>query len=274
MKLFTSAASVVSSRLGRDSLLVSTLRPAYIRALDFLYAESGMKVRVGDEILNICPRACNFAQVESDVYAYLRANIRPGDTVLDVGAYLGVYAMLSARQAGPQGRVIAFEPTTTSLPFLHRHLVMNGLQNRVRVLACAVGRRSGVVEFYEHTDAYRNSVGVQDPHAPSGAVIRVPMLSIDEACAMFDLQPDLIRIDVQGLEAEVLQGAAQTIRQRPQLKIIIEVHPQLWPLHGLNEKSFKDQLSELGLLANTPNGNPAAFLPDAHLVLQTKKQHY
>jgi FkbM family methyltransferase len=268
MKWLTSSMAAVGSFLGRNTPLISALRPTYDRVLDFLYAESGMEVHVHEETLKICPRVRNFVQVESDVYAYLHAHIRPGDTVLDVGAYLGVYAMLSARKAGPQGQVIAFEPTSTSLPFLHRHLVMNGLQNRVHVLACAIGCSSAVVEFYEHSDAYLNSVGTKDPAATASTMIRVPMLSIDEVCTMFNLQPDLIRIDVQGFEAEVLRGAAQTIKNRPQLKIIVEVHPQLWALHNLDETKFKAQLRDLGLSTQAPNGGPATYLPDAHLVLQ------
>lgn len=268
MNWFTTAAAAVSSHLGRNAPLVKRWRPTYDQALDFLYARSGMEVHVGEETLRVCPRVRNFAQIESDVYAYLHAHIRPGDTVFDVGSFLGIYAMVSARRTGPRGLVVSFEPTTTSLPFLHRHLVMNGMQTRVRVLACAVGRRSGTVEFFEHGDAYLNSVGVQDPSAAVGDTVQVPMLSIDEACALFGWKPDVIRVDVQGLEAEVLQGAKLTIAKHPELKIIIEIHPQLWALHALDEAKFKAQLHDLGLDACAPDGGPPAYFPDAHLVLR------
>lgn len=229
-----------------------------------------METLVGDETFKISPRVRNFAQVEREVYDFLRANIRHGATVLDVGSYLGIYAMISARLIGPRGLVVAFEPTATSLPFLHRHLAMNGVQDRVRVLACAVGRRAGMVDFFEHPDAYLNSVGVKDPTASSAAAVRIPMLSIDEACELFQLSPDLIRVDVQGLEVDVLQGAAQTIKDHPHLKIIVEVHPHLWPLHDLDEAKFQAQLNDLGLTASVPAGGPPVWSPDAHLVLESR----
>jgi FkbM family methyltransferase len=241
----------------------------YDRALDFLYAESGLAVAAGPETFLVCPRARNFVSLEADVYTYLKANVRPGNTVLDIGAFLGLYAIVSARFAGAAGRVIACEPTPSSLPLLYRHLAMNRVQQTVTTLPCAVGKLHGGVELFQHREAYRNAVGVKDPIAGDAAVaVRVPMLSIDEICALFELRPDVIRMDVQGLESEVLEGAAQTIGSCPMLKIIVEIHPQLWPSHGLTVQKFRRQVTQLGLTDTAPDGTVAAYSPDAHVVLQ------
>jgi hypothetical protein len=81
----------------------------------------------------------------------------------------------------------------------------------------------------------------------------------------------VIRIDVQGLGAAVLQCAAQTIMAHSNLKIIVEVHPQLRPMHGLDETSFKAELRDLGLTAQAPDGGTTAYLHDAHVVLQSAR---
>lgn len=274
MGILLNAAAAISSRLGRGSTLIKTARPLYNRVLDFLYAETGTSATVGGETFSVCRQARNYVSLETDVYQYLKENIRPGSTVLDVGSFIGLYAILAARWTGKKGRVLTFEPTPTTLPVLHQHLAMNHVLGIVTPLACAIGRTHGVVEFFQHDEPYRNSVGTSDPDVVGNvSSVQVPMLSIDEACTLFAVKPDVMRIDVQGLEAEVLRGAKQTIQQCPHLKIIVEVHPQLWHLHDLDEAKFRALLKDLDLNASSPEGGPAVYAPDVHVVLQRTPEH-
>lgn len=270
MYLISNFAAAISSRLGRDSRIIRVARPLYNQILDFFYAETGIPVTAAGENFLVCRQARNFVSLEQDVYTYLKANVCPGDTVIDVGSFIGLYAILSARLTKKSGRVFAFEPTPTILPLLHRHLAMNRVQGIVTPLSCAIGSTHGAVEFFQHDEPYRNSVGTSDPDVLTGTdTVQVPMLSIDDICTLFDVKPDVMRIDVQGLEAEILQGARKTIKQFPKLKIIIEVHPQLWSLHALDEAIFCNLLNDLGLVAYAPDGGPAIYAPDVHVVLRS-----
>lgn len=69
--------------------------------------------------------------------------VRPGMTVVDIGAFLGQYTLLAARQIGPAGQVYAFEPDPRNLPFLLRNIERNGLRDRVVPVPYAAADRSG-----------------------------------------------------------------------------------------------------------------------------------
>ena len=73
----------------------------------------------------------------------LEEHVAPGSVALDVGAYIGIHALLMGRLAGPQGRVYAFEPQRKVYRELRRNIEFNGLAN-VTALRYAVGARPGL----------------------------------------------------------------------------------------------------------------------------------
>jgi hypothetical protein len=76
-------------------------------------------------------------------------------------------------------------------------------------------------------------------------------------------------MDVQGFEHAVLSGARRVIRQgRGRLRIVLEVHPQLWPLQGVDEHGFDALLEELGLRAVPLVKSARRYEPDGHVVLE------
>ena len=146
---------------------------------------------------------------------------------------------------------------------------MNGLQERVGVLRIALGEREGEADIHEHSEPYRNAIGVTDPAGKETRQTRIVVSTIDNVCESRAFEPTLIRMDVQGMELPVLKGAARTIaRGRGRLKIVLEVHPQLWPLYGTDAVAFDRGLRELGLRARplVPRG-AGAYLPDEHVEL-------
>ena len=77
-----------------------------------------------------------------------KETVRTGQTVLDVGAFVGHYSLLAARRVGPNGRVIAIEPAPTTRRILVEHLVLNDLLDRVDVWPFAVGSSNGFAKIY------------------------------------------------------------------------------------------------------------------------------
>jgi FkbM family methyltransferase len=208
--------------------------------------------------------------VEPELWSWLQAGVRPGERVLDVGSFLGVYAVVLARWAGSSGRVLAFEPTPGILTTLKRHIEINGVADRVRVFPVALGDKEGEVSLHEHSDPYRNAVGVTDPKGSQTAISHVKVTTIDAICRQLHFAPTLLRMDVQGFEREVLLGATETIaRGHGHLRMVIEVHPQLWPLHGFDSADFDRTLLELGLRARSLLGRDGpGYEPDGHVVLE------
>lgn len=251
--------------------MVGRLRPSYEWLLDATSGRRGVEWSVNGEPLRIDPRVRRLVAkiTEPELWQYLRANVGPHERILDVGAFLGTYSIMMARWGGEDTRVLAFEPTPATLPLLRRHIALNHMTDRVEIVNRAVGAEAGFVELHEHSDPYRNAVGVSDPNGIASGVSRVALTTLDEACRERRFSPTLLRMDVQGFEHAVLRGAREIIRNgRGRLRMVLEVHPQLWPMQGIDERSFDALLEELGLRAVPLLANRPRYEPDGHVILE------
>src|SRR5215470_941192 len=86
-------------------------------------------------------------QFESAEFAFVSRFLRPGMTVLDVGAHHGFYTMLASRRVGERGRVVSFEPSSRERAQLERHIRINRCNN-VTVKSVALGAEEGVGRLY------------------------------------------------------------------------------------------------------------------------------
>lgn len=137
-----------------------------------------------------------------------REHLRPGDTVLDVGAHVGYYSLLSSVFVGDQGEVWAFEPNPQNAGFLRRHVELNRRGN-VRVTQAAVAEAEGTARFDFGT-------GSGTGYLAEGGALEVRTVRLDDFCRDHGLRVSAVKIDVEGAEMAVLEGAAETIRrERP-----------------------------------------------------------
>ena len=144
-----------------------------------------------------------FERAEQDVFT---RTIRPGDVVYDLGANVGFYTLLAAKLAGPTGRVVAFEPVPRNLGYLRRHLALNHCED-VTVVAAAVSDRSGTARF---RDGPAHTVGTLATDGGSEGVYVVDVVALDNYTGA--PAPRVIKIDVEGAEADVLRGAHRVLR--------------------------------------------------------------
>jgi FkbM family methyltransferase len=174
--------------------------------------------------------------------------VRPGDMCLNVGAHMGIYALALARWTAPDGRVVAFEPNPRTRAALVRHVTLNGVSDRVDVLAQAVGDAPGQATFFATDQEGFSRLGVHNPMAPYAESIPVSVTSIDELCEERGLDPDWITLDIEGLEIAALEGARKTLSKgRGRLGIVVEMHPTMWPPDG--RKRLTDVLTSFALRA-------------------------
>lgn len=159
----------------------------------------------------------------------LRRLLFPGARVIDVGANIGYYTLLFARQVAPGGSILAIEPEPRNLEELRRNIEMNKLEN-VTVLPIALGRHDGRVTV----EAGMN--GRVGPLIDGGGGVEIRRL--DE---IIDGPVDFIKVDVEGYESEVLAGASETLR-RWMPALFVEVHPQML-VAGSTVRSIFDSLA-------------------------------
>ncbi len=246
----------------------AVLQPAYAAYLSAVYGRKGLPWRVNGDALRIDPRLRWMLPHENEplLYEYLRRGISPGQAVLDIGAFLGTYAMAEARWVGPSGHVLAIEPTPWTFARLRRHVDMNGLGDRLEVRCAAVGARPGTAALRLFADEpYRNEVAaVADPEA-----IEVDVVTVDALCRAWGRFPDWIRMDVQGREFEVLEGAREVLRERRgRVGIVVEVHPEEWAGRGIGSTEAVDRFAAVGLRAVPLPGAPPLFTESAHVTME------
>jgi FkbM family methyltransferase len=149
-----------------------------------------------------------------------------GKTVYDVGGHKGHLTMFFARQVGETGNVVTFEPNPHNHATIIDHIELNGFSN-VQVLQMGLGVRQESLEFVvpdsargtaspEKQRTYADREGLQ--------VFQIDLDTMDHQIAVQNLtEPNFVKIDVEGLEMEVLRGMTQTMsKNRP--AILVELH--------------------------------------------------
>lgn len=144
--------------------------------------------------------------------------------VYDIGAHTGAYSMFFSRQVGPRGTVVAFEPNPGTFARLRRNLEINRIAN-VRPLPLALGQEAAQRAIYMLPGM--PSTASLAPEAHTRLRRRVAMAEVaalDTVAPELNLPPpDFLKIDVEGMETEVLAGATAMLRRwRPDL--LIEIH--------------------------------------------------
>ncbi|MCF0073416.1 FkbM family methyltransferase [Dyadobacter sp. CY261] len=172
---------------------------------------------------------------------FLMHYLRPEDTFVDVGANVGVYTVLAAGVAG--SKAISFEPIPSTYSKLLRNVVYNGLQDRVELLNMGVGDKEEQLVFSNSLDATNHVINTEENF--QGATTKVSVNSLDHLLA--DKTVSFLKIDVEGFEANVINGAPN-ILNRSELKVIIMETNGLSDQYEFGQNYLHDKLLGLGFL--------------------------
>jgi len=159
-----------------------------------------------------------------------------GKTIYDVGGHIGLLTMFFAREAGETGSVVTFEPNSQNYAAILDHIKLNGFAN-VRVLEMGLGSKKETLEFVVAGSA----LGTASPEKQKQyrhkdvQVTQIKVDTMDNQITVHNLpKPDFVKVDVEGLELDVLCGMTQTINNhRPEICI---------ELHGIREREVVETL--------------------------------
>jgi FkbM family methyltransferase len=195
---------------------------------------------------------------EPEETAQVKRLLRAGMTVVDAGANIGYHTLLAASLVGPDGRVIAVEPSERAAESLARTLAENGLAGRVRLECYGLGEGRGVCDLLIPPDSRRNHtpnmVWTDDENSIR---VQVSMRTIDDCLDDWGVdQIDLLKIDVEGFEAKVLRGAKVALGAGRIRAILVEFNPEAQRQAGGSVRELHNYLTELGFRDTSGGGPP------------------
>jgi FkbM family methyltransferase len=227
--------------------LYQCLRPVYESLLDGLSRGRGIRWKINGITYRVDPRQRHRLGQDYDapVAAFLRERVLPGQTILNIGANVGVYVLQCAYWSRPTGQIVAFEPNPAAREILQKHIHQNGLSSRVRIVAAAVGAKPGRAVLYAADADGMSRIGVPNQAIADKVIpINVPVMTVDEYCYDHQLVPDWLLIDIEGFEIAALSGARELIKASAgRVGIIAEMHPSVWMLSGTNREEAEMLLS-------------------------------
>ena len=163
-----------------------------------------------------------FGNYERKLLAAIRRELQPGDAALDIGANIGVVSLFCATRVGPTGRVFAIEALRQNHELLTNNIQRAGFSNVITTEHCALGEeeRTIVIRFDERTENWGNT-SLLDQTGSSQQ--EVPMRRLDQVWEKWGRpRIKLVKLDVEGLEHEVLKGAERFLKECPPAVWIVE----------------------------------------------------
>ena len=193
--------------------------------------------------------------------------LKPGHVFFDVGAHHGWDSIWTLTSVGKEGRVYSFEPSPANLSILEWHRTHNKFSQWTIIPNAVSETDSHQVDFFliDTGDSPMNSLTSGEPGKPlmSGrdiSKISIDTITLDTFCNGINLNPDLVKIDVEGAELLVLRGAAKLLREcRP--TIILAVHPY-WLPAGQSSKQIFDLFTSYGYTIYNSKGFLVEYLKE------------
>lgn len=177
-------------------------------------------------------RVGNYDNKEPDTLDWIDGTFEPGDTVFDIGANIGQYSLYAAKRLKSDVSILAFEPEALNFAKLNQNIVLNGMVETIVPYPIAISNKTAVDTFYSKTFAVGASLHALGREITQGEVAFEPQnkqgtiaSSLDDLTTTFSLPvPNHIKVDVDGIEDLIVEGA-KGLFQQPELRtFLIEVY--------------------------------------------------
>jgi len=176
---------------------------------------------------------------------YKKEEIKEGMVVVDVGAHIGVFSVLASVKTGGLGKVISIEPENSNFKRLEENLSINNISNAMP-LKIAISNFEGKKNLFIKEDFAGHSIVSED--SAIGRV-EVEVRTLDSLLSSISIRRvDILKIDTEGVELEVLEGAEKILKENLQIKLIISAYH-----YPEERKKVTDYLLSLGFSLFTPD---------------------
>jgi FkbM family methyltransferase len=162
-------------------------------------------------------------ELEPGTRKLIQKILRPGDSYIDVGANIGMHMLAAARAMQGSGKIIGFEPFGPTKALIDKTMWINGFSNIAETHQVAVSNKSGSQLLnMGATSGHHSLFELDTPTALAKPPVQVDLTSLDEIIDP-DLTIHLLKIDAEGAELDVIDGATRLLNSNPQIKLIVEL---------------------------------------------------
>lgn len=211
----------------------------------------GIKYFIDPNDLIMAPQLIVYRQWEADLSAFFINSINQDTVFVDVGANFGYFTCLIASKIGcaGKGQVFSFEPNPLMIGLLKKNVQVNWSMAPITVFENAVSNTVGFVQFNVPKNRAANASIVNNNSKTSDETSRfiVPTNTLDNMLS--DIVVDVMKVDVEGFEMFVIDGAQDLIARSPNICIVMEWSLKQMISAGIEISLFIQKISELGLSA-------------------------
>tara|TARA_B100000315_G_scaffold18964_1_gene16745 strand:+ start:626 stop:1483 length:858 start_codon:yes stop_codon:yes gene_type:complete len=261
-KKISTKINLASKLLFRNpAFLRNLLKPVIVNFINLITLGRGITVNIGRQgEFKMSPQFYfsnwkNFGDRHNSGFLFCLEQSINKRIVLDIGAHIGLFSMPLSDRISPGGKIYAFEPSEINRHYLKKHLELNDIKN-VEVLPYLVGAKNNKkVEFYEDQTQVNPMGGViLSKYMKNDAIItHKQMVSLDAFCKDNDIQPELIKIDVEGAEIDLLLGAKNVLLLHKPV-IVLSLHPQYIEKMNQSLSDLRSYLEEVNFKCLTIDG--------------------
>ena len=170
----------------------------------------------------VCDTVRSTGNWEDHIQTEFEKYVKPGDTVIDAGAYIGIHTIKLSRLVGDSGRVYAFEAHPTTFKILKNNIEMNNLKN-VTIYNLGVGDKPGKIEI-KGMDGLNNMGGTMWQYSENNNSENTNTTDVITIDSLNLPKIDFMKADIEGMEDKLFKGMEKTImKYRP--IILFESHP-------------------------------------------------
>lgn len=202
--------------------------------------------------------------------------LKPGMTVIDLGAQYGYYTLIFAKLVGEDGHVYSFEPDKKNCRQIENSIAKNGFLN-ITLIKKAVSDANGPVRFF----LAEKSTGVHSLYEVRGGGEwhEIGAGRLDDILSWHITPIDFIKMDIEGAELKALRGMPRIIRENPSLRMAVELHRNIDQLPDTSMKQLLGALRGYGFSIHAifdhipPYGVSEPLSDDALIALAKKYAH-
>ncbi|MDO8527442.1 MAG: FkbM family methyltransferase [Deltaproteobacteria bacterium] len=188
----------------------------------------------------------NYNAKEPMTLDWIDTVVKDGDLFFDIGANIGVYSLYAAFRH-PNLKGIAFEPEYSNLHLLKENVMKNNLEKRVEVFGVALGNKVGLSYLHIQDLQPGSAKHTASPKLLKKTVEKCPVLwregvctyTVDLFCREKNLKPNCIKLDVDGNEPEILEGARETLLS-PELRSVLIESSDIDSVQNFCEQVLRD----------------------------------